>query len=364
MNQKEKQLLKEICSFKGENLSDELLESATPSVLGQLFFNRMQGIAYGKLKKHNKLKKVNREFRNSLKAGYEQNVEKNRSYTMCIEYLMSILSECTCKFAMLKGAYLCLNYPKGYRTSNDVDLLVMPEDITEIGKALSDAGFKQGYIVNDEFIAATRKEIVESRMMRGETVPYIKEIGFPKMRYLEVDINFSLDYKNSDTDVIKDMLDRARVIKVNGERVMTLDRYDFLIQLCSHLYKEATTLPWVEMKRDMSLYKYCDIYALLEDMKELDINVLFNRANKYNMSEVCAFAILQTAQLFNLTNQYAIECADEILADDAYFLHRVTSPKDDKNYIFAEKDIMERFLSDDRKQLLREVYNEEFKYER
>ena len=80
---------------------------------------------------------------------------------------------------MLKGAVLCKKYPKGYRTSNDIDLLVCPERVTQIGKALIKEGFRQGDIRNGTFIPASRKEIIESRMTRGETIPYIKEVNLP-----------------------------------------------------------------------------------------------------------------------------------------------------------------------------------------
>ena len=80
MTDKEKQLFKSLCSFKSKSFDENLLDAATPTVLGQLFFNRMQGIAYGVLKNNNLLGKVNREFKNSLKAAYQTNMEKNESF--------------------------------------------------------------------------------------------------------------------------------------------------------------------------------------------------------------------------------------------------------------------------------------------
>ena len=141
MTKQEKELFKSLCSFKTTEFDEHLLSAATPTVLGQLFFNRMQAVAYGTLQKHGLLGKVNREFRNSLKAAYEQNLEKNRSFSWCVQHLEGVLANCKCKYAMLKGAYLCKLYPDGYRTSNDIDLLVCPNDVTEIGNALINDAF-------------------------------------------------------------------------------------------------------------------------------------------------------------------------------------------------------------------------------
>ena len=140
MKEKEKQFFKALCKFKDKFEDPSLIEFATPAVLGHLFFNRMQGVAYDVLKRNGLLGKVNREFRNSLSAAYDQNIQKNDIFEKCIAMLSEILSPCTCKVAMLKGAYLCAHYPDGYRTSNDVDLLVLPKDVTSIGHLLSSHG--------------------------------------------------------------------------------------------------------------------------------------------------------------------------------------------------------------------------------
>ena len=78
MRNEEKQLFISLCRFQEENFDEKLLSFASPTVLGYLFYHRMQAIAYATLKQHALLGKVHREFRNSLLAAYEQNLEKNQ----------------------------------------------------------------------------------------------------------------------------------------------------------------------------------------------------------------------------------------------------------------------------------------------
>ena len=359
MTKNEIKVFKSLCAFKAKNFDADLEKYATPSVLGHLFFNRMQGIAYGILKEHGILGKVNREFRNSLKGAYEQNVCKNESFLTCIQLVNQILEHCTCPYALLKGAYLCGYYPKGYRTSNDIDILTSPENVTEIGKLLAENGFKQGNIRNGEFVEATRKEIIESKMMRGETVPYIKEIGLPGMRFLEIDINFSLDFKNGDLVLLEKMLNNVCKKQAGEFEIQTLSNDDFFIHLCGHLYKEATTLPWVKMKRDMTLYKYSDIYLLLSEMHEDDVERLFCRATQLGMEKICAFAIIQTNALYDTINSYADKTAKTILAGNENFLYEVFSPEGKKTLIYDEKDINKLFFSDNRVKHLKEASDNE-----
>lgn len=336
MNKGEKALFKALCSFKAEKFDPDLLYYATPEVLGTLFINRMQGVAYGVLKKSGRFDGVSREFVNSLKLAAEENAERNRSYFKAVEYLTELVKESGCKAAFLKGAVLCAKYPEGYRTSNDVDLLVSPEDVTKLGKVLFENGFGQGYVKNGEFVAATRKEIISSKLNRGEVVPYIKEVSLPKLRYLEVDLNFSLDCRPDGGVALNKMLS-AR----NG---VFLAEDDFFIHLCLHLYKEATNLPWIKMKRDMTFYKYCDIYAFLCEMSDEKFYDVILRAKTLGVENETAFAVAQTEALFGLKKRSA-----EVDMDFVY------SPSDSKTFGYAVSDVEKRFFAENRLSLLREV---------
>ena len=355
MKEKEKQLFKALCKFKDEFTDSSMLEFATPAVLGHLFFNRMQGVAYDVLRRNELLGKVNREFRNSLAGAYDQNVHKNESFKKCISMLSEILSLSDCKVAMLKGAYLCAHYPDGCRTSNDVDLLVLPQDVTSISNLLSSAGFKQGNVRNGEFVPATRQEIIESKMMRGETVPYIKEVNLPFMKFFEVDINFSLDYKNGIGDTLSKMLSNICIKNEKELSIPTLNEEDFFIHLCAHLYKEATTLPWIQMHRDMTLYKYCDIYMLLSEMSEKQLQKIFARAKELGMERICAYAILETMELFDINNLLFYDRSVFPIADDLNFRLRVVSPHDKKVFMYQTSDTTERFFMESRVNDLKEI---------
>lgn len=358
MKKQEEDLFFELCRFKNKKADEMealLQDYASPSVLGHLFFNRMQAIAYGTLKDCGLLGLVNREFRNSLAAAHQQNSQKNNSFFDCLGRLCEILSPHTKRYAMLKGALLCQLYPEGYRTSNDVDLLVRPKDVTVIGETLQDAGFRQGHIQNGEFVPASRREIVESKMLRGETVPYILEVNLPQMRYFEVDINFSLDYKNGDTDILSDMLAHTVVNRSGKRGIVTLDPIDFFIHLCTHLYKETTTLPWVKMKRDMTLYKFCDLYMLLHDWTKEDLQSLFQRAEQLGMSDICRAAIVWTDDLFGIRNDEIMENVRLGLLGRESILHEVIAPTEHKKFIYTERDTRTRFFAEDRTALLKEV---------
>lgn len=357
MNKSEQMLFLELCNFMNPNkekIEKLLTDNATPCVLGHIFFNRMQSVVYGTLKKIGLINLVNREFRNSLDSANRANIHKNKSFYKCVQMVSEILKDCKGRYAMLKGALLCGIYPEGYRTSNDIDLLVIPEYVSCIGDKLTKYGFKQGYIKNNIFVPATRREIIYSKMTRGETVPYILEVDLPYMKFLEVDINFSLDYKNNDDSVINILLSRVVGARINDADIISLCEADFFIHLCSHLYKEATTFPWIKMNRDMTLYKFCDIYFMLNKMTYDEIENMFILANELHMDAICGCVILWTADLFKINDERIIELARKKIKCDEDILNRVVVPSEKKVLFYEEANTIERFFADDRISLLKE----------
>ena len=352
MSQKEKELFLELCAFRNPNAKkiERLLKAnaATSDVLGRLFANRVAGIAYSVLQETKLLDLVDREFRNSLRNASLLNEKINEDFLGCIKFLSTELDACGVPYALLKGAYLCHWYPKGCRTSNDIDVLIAPVDVGKVAARLKMAGFRQGHLKNGVFIPASRQEIIESKMTRGETVPFIKETKLPFMKYLEVDLNFSLDYKNSDDSTLKEMLTRARVVTVGTAKIRTLDRLDFLIHLCSHLYKEATTVPWIRMKRDMTFYKFCDIYGFLREFTAVDLEMLISRATDLSVQREVLYCLFATQAFFGL---WASENPPWLTQREDLF-DDVIAPTEKRTYRYREKNIRKRFFAKDRMSLL------------
>ena len=358
MNSKEKKLILELCKFQTQNKTDLITlinkGQASASVLGALFYNRMAGVAYGVLRDACLLGKINREFKNSLYNAYLQNIERNKSFFKCLKYVSQILQKAENDYVMLKGAYLCSLYPLGYRTSNDIDLLVNPKSITKIEKLLLAKDFMQGNVRNGSFVPANRHEIISSRMSRGETVPFIKEVNLPFMKYLEIDINFSLGFSSDDGEAVKDIIRSARLVDVDDFKIRIPNESHFFLHLCSHLWKEASTYPWIEMKRDMSLYKYCDIYMLMHTLPIDVMDEIATYAKKYGIEKDCFCSLMQTKELFGNNNPIYDVFINKFDVD-ANEIDIVIYPKEKKLYMYTERSTIKRLFHNDRKSLLKEV---------
>lgn len=323
-------------------------------LLGQLCMHRLAGAAYRTLVATKQLSSINREMRTTLQMLYSGNMRKNESMKICMKELSKILADEEFPYAALKGAILVNLYPEGVRTSNDIDFLVNRSDLTKITRLLLDNGFSQGYIRNNIFVPATRRNIVNALINRGETTPFIKKVNLPEMKYLEVDVNISLDESafRSETAVSK-MLQKLRFDKNIG--LYTLDKADFLIHLCTHLYKEASVYQWVQMGRDLSLYKFLDIFLFCQkELSKEDVPLLIERAKQYQVEEACYYSIYHTSLLWDMNEKFVQLLLEGLDRRSLGFLDEVYSPEEQKTYWFTIPFI-ERLFVERRERYLREV---------
>jgi hypothetical protein len=257
-------------------------------------------------------------------------------------------------FALLKGSYLLNLYSYGTRTSNDIDLLINKDDVTYFVDKFKSNGYEQGFIRGGEFVPATRKDIIESRLNNGETVPLIKESGLFNLKYFEVDLNFSLDYKaKQENDLVPDLLQgRENLIETYKGNLPTLNNVDFFIFLCLHLYKEATVYDWVKRERDMTLYKFVDIYLFLKKFGTADfMKTLEGKIRKYGFEKECYYAVVNTCKLFDINEDNISSLISNIAPEDVGYLNQIIYPA--KRKIFSYNiDVKEWCFLNNRKDAL------------
>lgn len=358
----EQQIILELSRFlnpNAEKLTDYFAEVLDyPYLLGNILHHRMGAVCYYVLKQNALLGKVHREFRNTLKIIYESHRVQAVSMLEALSLLGKILSGIAVPYAVLKGGFLVDLYPHGLRTSNDIDILVDQKDLAALTSRLKENGFEQGTVRDGQFVAASRTEIVSSRMNRGETVPYIRQIGLPQMEYMEIDVNFSLDFKaRQESDTVPRLLSRTQpLIHTDFGTLQTLCPTDFMIHLCLHLYKEATVSSWVKMNRDQSLYKYCDIYLLIHEWMDFQYaNMLAQEIKLCAVERECYYALAGTKALFDIHNEALDWLLDGIRPNNMDFLSEISDPQANETYFHNQSFVQWVFCPNRIQQLTRKA---------
>lgn len=233
---------------------------------------------------------------------------RNRKMLFWLKKICHALNRIEIPYAVLKGNVLVHAdfdrknrletvrplYELGERASNDIDLLVLPKDVGKVEKALMQCGFTQGYYdaVAHDIRTVSRKDILERRMNRGETVPFQRILQCEQLRHIEIDINFSLDYlSNGMKEILEKMLARTQIYLLRtGGTVRSLETVDFLIHLILHQYKEMRVYSMVMRGKDLQFYKLLDLYLMLQRIPH---DSLFHRIKEYGIEEQAA-AVLKT----------------------------------------------------------------------
>lgn len=323
-------------------------------LFGKLILNKVESIAYINLCKNSKLNLG--RFKKSFNVLHEKNLQDTDFYKRAISFVSKMFCNANFEYAFLKGAFLIPSiYEKGLRQSGDIDILIEERNIDKCQKILVDNGFVQGNLKNGEIQAATRTEIIMSRMNYGETIPFYKKT---QDNYIVIDINFSLDYKPAeDNMIIREMLKKTIDVPLNDTFLKTLCLSDFIIHLCMHLYKEAATYDWVLRRSDLNLYKFSDINVIFhEKVTKAIYGEIIEKIHEYGVEKECYYALFYTAEIYNnLTDilEYSI-LLEKIKPDNLDYLHQIIDPMQKKIYTY-DMSFKEWFACENRVSYLKEV---------
>ena len=195
-------------------------------------------------------------------------------------------------------------YADGERASNDIDLLVPPEAIGMVGDLLKERGYVQGYYENGTIVPFSRREILNRRLNRGETAPFVKLTGNTEFPFAEVDINFSLgNIPGEHAALLDEMVDRR--IRYCGKRMLPVSEPElFFLHLVLHQYKESALMFMAERGKELELYKLADIFYFWKS-NALDKRMLKEISKRYGIEEKVGAVLEQVGTVF---------CCREMLA--------------------------------------------------
>jgi hypothetical protein len=319
-------------------------------VLGHLVYNRVAGVAHHVIREC-RLEPFNREFELALYMNFEIQSLRTAAYIQCVERISQLFQEGGLPHAFLKGSFLAQSiFPLGCRISNDIDVLVEGVNLTRCSNILKDASFIQGSYdrYTKKVTPASREMVLNNRMNYGEVVPYILKSEYPGIEFIQVDINFSLDWKaKGTTEQVAKFVGTAIEYQMGKGYIYSLQSEFFLIHLCVHLYKEAVGLRWIRNQRDLSLYKFLDIYAFITDSKILvNPDKLISIIKENILEKACYFALESTRRFFPILEEHQelSFVLDAIRPDQLHYMEEVIDPQYPDQQYYWTKDMLTRFF--------------------
>lgn len=320
-------------------------------LMGYITYNRLSGLAFNVFAKN----EIYLPSQVNYELSFMKNIQELRTNALKkeIKYIAEKLESNNIEFVFLKGSVLANTvYSAGSRSSNDIDILISPDDVTRVGKVLKEIGYVQGNYnySTDEIERFSREDIIFRRLNWGEVGTYVKKTDLPGLKFAEVDVNISIDWLPTGKEaVIKEMISDRVLYDIGDDvKIPSLKYEDFLIYLCVHLYKEAVLLEMVNKLRDYDLYKYVDIYAFMHVFEEsIDWDYLTDRIKYFSLDKECYYALCFVGKIFKSLeeNDKFSSLLKRVCPDDTTYLDEVYNGSEIYKW---EIPFEERFLNSKR----------------
>lgn len=331
-------------------------------VLGLLHYHRVSGMAWMNIKKYfgqeTDLKCSYTKFLSMVYQSYVSQKNKTQEQWEYTKQVCKVFEEQGVEYALLKGIVLsaCIYQDWGSRNFGDTDILIHPSQINAATECLKSAGYIQGNINLDrnEIVEKSRKDTIFWSLVSHEVHPFIIKTPLSSViRFHEVDLQFSIDLNTANrTDgTVTNLLANSIVVMVDNKPVKTLAWEDFLLFLCIHYYKEATTIKEVQSYNDLTLYKLCDVFYLLAHE---EIHIQWEKFHEIVDATHSHKGVYYT--FFHLNKLYEQVVPDEILVrfkpSDLSFLNEVYKYNSNEMAGRWPMPFVERFLNPTRLTLL------------
>lgn len=263
-------------------------------LVASLFRNKIAGLAYYNILRFEL--EVPFFAREALRLYYAANVERNRVMLEEALHLRDRLIRFGVDARPLKGAVLIpsIYSDLGSRFVNDIDMFIDRRNIAAVDDAMTEMGFTQGKILRTGGIVEhSRENRALWSLKMFNLMPYLaaRESAFAPV--VHVDFAFGLLFEHR-ADVSARIMAREGVI--GGCRTLAVE--DFLIHLCTHLYKEATMEAAIAIGQDFNLIKFVDLMEFIHHFHDLiDINALRLRAAELEVGKPMYFALSGVAEI-------------------------------------------------------------------
>ena len=236
-------------------------------------------------------------------AAYEANSRRNRGLFAEFGRILRALNRREVRYAVRKGPSLCaLVYDDpGVRRMSDLDVLVERESLEAAAEVLTELGYAQGVPSpsGDRVIPHERKTKLFWAVHLNNALPFLKTTTEPEVRWFEVDLCFDLFQKRSAGGVeVGAVLDRARRAVICGEPSFALDPLDQVLDICLHLYKEATSYLSIAQGRDLVLQRFIDVRETLRATAPGDLDRLPRYVHNVGAERELYFALHHTDLLY------------------------------------------------------------------
>lgn len=309
--------------------------------------NRVSPLLLYNLKRYGYEDKLSKRWTEPLYFHYIGTKKRNEKYLDELNKVLKMLNNENVLCAPLKGAYLIENVFKdtGIRTINDMDCMIKKEDIKKIREIMNSMGYIQGDYdeKNKIILPMSREKDILWKTKMSNLYPF-RKIHNDSMYCPETsfDFTFSLDY-DLNYEPIKIIMDRSK--KGHDIPNRLLQKNDFFIHLCCHLFKEAVNPASIILEKDINLIKFCDTREyVLNEMSKENLLEAVKSSKIFGYEKALYFTLFYLKELYN--DGYEEELIGLLDINDKNFINNF-GERDFEHSLTWKKTFWERLFAFD-----------------
>ena len=187
-----------------------------------------------------------------------------------------------------------------FRAMNDLDVMVEPQDLARAVDALEGLGYAGGKQspLRRTVIPYTRAEALYAKL-KVPNLTLLRPATDRFVDYYIVDVCLNQFLPDSGYDLpAGGFAERARPVKLFGDPALVFTPEEMIIDLTVHLFKEATTLRFIEVGRDLCLSKFLDIAEYVGSGPAIDWPLFERRCREYGVTKPVYFGLHFTDLLY------------------------------------------------------------------
>ncbi|MEU2954603.1 nucleotidyltransferase family protein [Streptomyces xanthochromogenes] len=238
----------------------------------------------------------------ALLAAYTLNSRRNRVLIKETARLAERFRAAGVAVAVRKGAFLApvVYRDLGLRPMNDIDFFVERAAAKDAAAVLADEGYVPGAVDRaGDITRLTRRQEIFWSVHTNNLPTFLRAHDDPLQPTLAVDVCFNLFLPASGCDVPGEwLMADLTTHEVQGTTISAFRPEYFLLDVSAHLYKESTTLRYIEKGKHQRLLQYVDIVALVRCHPGLCWDLLLEIAKDAGAAKNVYYALAGAEALF------------------------------------------------------------------
>lgn len=178
----------------------------------------------------------------------------------------------------------------------DFDVFLPDESLPAAAAVLDDLGYRQGRLSENRRVVRplAREDELFWRLNVSALPAFSRPTSDPYVSVFSVDVRRNIVERPSGRPFVpmEELFARARPAIVAGEPVLVLAPEDQVIDLATHIFREATTLTPIAEGKDLCLYRFLDLLLVWRDAgAAVNVDELVDSIDRYQLHEDVYYAL-------------------------------------------------------------------------